>query len=226
MRLTESVQNLVTTFISDLRRLIGDAPLSDLVATEAVETIMPDQPPPASRPRVSNPAVARAPRKAATKTKSGRLARRSPEQIKEAAAEVAGLLKSNKDGLRSEQIRTTLDMDVREVPRVLKQAMADGLIKILSGQKRSTVYGAGRGTARTARKAPRKAARKAAPKKARKAKPARKAARKPARKPLVRLGDSLRPKARKPAVTAKKRPRKAPAKKAPAVASTAEPKAA
>jgi hypothetical protein len=216
MRLTESVQALVTTFIDDLRRLIGDAPLSDLVATEAIETIMPAAPSPASRPRVSNPTAARTPRKAA-KTKSGRLARRSPEQIKEAAAEVAGLLKSNKDGLRSEQIRTTLDMDVREVPRVLKQAMADGLIKIRSGQKRSTVYGAGKGAARKAprkaaakkaRKAPRKAARKAP---ARKAKPARKAARKA-------------PLHRKPA--AKKRTRKAPAKKAPTVIPAAEPKAA
>jgi hypothetical protein len=215
MTLNESVQTLISKFVNDLRHLLSNVPLHDLISNEEIETVVPATLSRASKPRASTGA------KRKVKTgKSGRLARRTPEQLREAAGEVAGLLKSNKDGLRSEEIREALGMDVREVPRVLKQAMEEGLIKILGGLKRATRYGAGKGS-KAARKAPRKApkkaskpARKPTAKKARKApKAARKAPRKATRKPTPA-------KARKPAA-AKKR-----ARKAPAAAPAAEPQAA
>lgn len=71
--------------------------------------------------------------------KGGRLARRSADQIAKAIEQVVSLVKKNKGGLRSEQIRKQLDLDVREVPRILKTAVATKKLKS-RGQKRATVY--------------------------------------------------------------------------------------
>jgi hypothetical protein len=73
------------------------------------------------------------------KTKSGRLARRSGDQIAAAVEGVVALLKKNKTGLRSEQIKKTLGLDTREVPRILKTGLASKKLA-KKGQKRATVY--------------------------------------------------------------------------------------
>jgi hypothetical protein len=71
--------------------------------------------------------------------KAGRLPRRSVQDIKATLDKVHGLLKSKKDGLRAEQIRATLKLDVREMPRVLKEGLATK--KLTSkGRKRATTY--------------------------------------------------------------------------------------
>ena len=71
--------------------------------------------------------------------RGGRLPRRSAEDIKAALDSVHGLLKSSKGGLRAEQIRAALKLDVREMPRVLKEGLATK--KLTSkGQKRATTY--------------------------------------------------------------------------------------
>jgi hypothetical protein len=44
-------------------------------------------------------------------------------------------------GLRAEEIRKTLRLDVREVPRVLKEGLRTKKLKS-KGQKRATVYSA------------------------------------------------------------------------------------
>jgi hypothetical protein len=82
--------------------------------------------------------------KAAKPGKSGRLARRSLEEIQAVVADVVKLVAKHPDGLRSETIRTELDLDVREVPRVLKEGLSSGALKS-KGQKRATVYFAGKG---------------------------------------------------------------------------------
>jgi hypothetical protein len=74
-------------------------------------------------------------------TRSGRLARRSPEQIAEAIDQVVNLVKKSKAGLRSEEIRKQLSLDVREVPRILRTAVASKKLKS-KGQKRATTYSA------------------------------------------------------------------------------------
>jgi hypothetical protein len=81
--------------------------------------------------RASKPASARKP---------GRLARRSIEQLEHAVVEVTGLL-WKKPGLRSEEIRTELGMDKKELPRVIQLALENGTIK-KKGQKRATTYSA------------------------------------------------------------------------------------
>ncbi len=72
-------------------------------------------------------------------TKSGRLARRSAEQIAKTVDQVVVLVRKSKTGMRSEEIKKALGLDRREVPRILKTAVADKKLKA-KGQKRATVY--------------------------------------------------------------------------------------
>jgi hypothetical protein len=74
-------------------------------------------------------------------TKSGRLARRSAADIAKAVDGVVALVKKSKIGLRSEEIKKALNLDVREVPRILKTAVKTKKLKA-KGQKRATVYSA------------------------------------------------------------------------------------
>ncbi len=78
----------------------------------------------------------------ARRGKKGRLARRSGEQIATAVDEVVALVKKSKTGLRSEEIKKALGLDVREVPRILKTALAKRKLRA-KGQKRATTYTAG-----------------------------------------------------------------------------------
>jgi len=71
--------------------------------------------------------------------KSGRLSRRSAEDIAEALNKVVVLVKRHKDGLRAEQIRAELRMRPNEMPRVLKEGLAKRKLRS-KGQKRATTY--------------------------------------------------------------------------------------
>jgi hypothetical protein len=71
--------------------------------------------------------------------KRGRLPRRSAEDIKATLDKVHGLLRASKGGLRAEQIRAALKLDVREMPRVLKEGLATKKLSS-KGQKRATTY--------------------------------------------------------------------------------------
>ena len=122
--------------------------------------------------------------KTGKKAKSeGRLPRRSLEEIQATVADVVKLVSKHPDGLRSETIRTELDLDVREVPRVLKEGLTMGALKS-TGQKRATVYLAGKGGKGASKKASSKktpkakAASKKAPKKAAKKNKAKAASKK------------------------------------------------
>jgi hypothetical protein len=79
------------------------------------------------------------PLRGAKKSKGGRLARRSPADIAKALAQVVALVKTKKTGLRSEEIRKALKLDVREVPRVLKEGLSKKKLRS-RGQKRATTY--------------------------------------------------------------------------------------
>ena len=75
----------------------------------------------------------------AKKTKDGRLARRSPEEIAKALDLVAKLLKTRPKGLRAEEIRKAFGLDARDMPRILKEGLAKKKLKS-RGQKRATTY--------------------------------------------------------------------------------------
>jgi hypothetical protein len=124
---------------------------------------------------------------------SGRLARRTPDQIAGVVDRIVGLLRQNPRGLRAEQIRARLGLLAKEMPRPLKDALAAGRIG-KSGQKRSTLYVVKGGGAAVARgPGPKKALPRAA-RKARRASSAggtRRAGRRP--KAKARLGKSAAP---------------------------------
>jgi hypothetical protein len=128
--------------------------------------------------------------KAKSKKEGGRLARRSLEEIQAVVADVVKLVSKHKEGLNSQTIRTTLNLDVREVPRVLKEGVSSGLLKS-HGQKRATMYFAGKGG-----RAPKRSAKpkvKAAGKKAKKAKAAPKkvAGKKASKKTFSKVSKSM-----------------------------------
>lgn len=106
--------------------------------------------------------VAPTPARRARKTSSGRLARRSPEEIDAMVGQIVGVLKDAPDGLRSEEIQKVLGIDKREISGPIAQALGAKKIRKV-GEKRATTYFAG------GKSAP-KTATKAAPKKKAKAK--------------------------------------------------------
>ena len=83
-----------------------------------------------------------APRPSAPRAKAagGRLARRSPADIEKALGLVVSTLKATKGkGLRSEEIQKSLNLDKRELPRVLKTGLAKKVLRS-KGQKRARQY--------------------------------------------------------------------------------------
>jgi hypothetical protein len=71
--------------------------------------------------------------------RNGRLPRRSAEDIAKTLEVVVSLLGSRKNGLRAEQIRTELNMQAKELPRILKEGLGRKKIRAV-GQKRATTY--------------------------------------------------------------------------------------
>ena len=128
--LRSSLNDLAATFASSILAAIRGASLEELIGkTDGVARRGPGRPPKAK----AAPTAATAP------TTSGRLARRSPEDIAKALDQVVALVKKNKNGLRAEAIRTSLGMASKEMPRVLKEGLAKKKLKS-KGQKRATTY--------------------------------------------------------------------------------------
>lgn len=79
------------------------------------------------------------PKKANGAKTAGKRVRRTAAEIQAEAKRVAAALKKHPKGLRSEQIRAELKVEKKDLPRVLKEALALKLVKS-SGQKRATTY--------------------------------------------------------------------------------------
>lgn len=77
-------------------------------------------------PRVARPA-------------SGRLPRRSAEDIAAELDKIVALVQTHRDGLRAEEIRMELGMQAKELPRVLKEGLSSKRLRS-KGQKRATTY--------------------------------------------------------------------------------------
>lgn len=74
--------------------------------------------------------------------RGGRLGRRSAGDISHMIELIVGALQKAGEGLRAEQIRETLGVEAKELPRPLAEAISSGRIT-KSGQKRATTYYAG-----------------------------------------------------------------------------------
>jgi len=89
----------------------------------------------------SAPVKAAAVKSSSKKTvESGRLKRRSPEDVQKDVGRICTFLRAHRHGARSEEIRKALNLEPREMPRLLRKGLAGKAFFVLSGQKRSTVY--------------------------------------------------------------------------------------
>ena len=125
------LSTLTSSFASDVLDAIKGASLADLRTANgsrvgrapAAKTKAPTEPPSAAkRPRAG-----------------GRLARRSPEDIAGALDKITALVRKHKDGLRAEEIRASLGMQSKEMPRVLSEGLTKRKLK-KKGEKRATTY--------------------------------------------------------------------------------------
>jgi hypothetical protein len=87
-----------------------------------------------ARGDVAGRATSQAPRSA-----SGRLPRRSADEIAAVLDQIVALVSKHKDGLRAEQIRSELSLQAKELPRVLKEGLTTKKLRC-KGQKRATTY--------------------------------------------------------------------------------------
>ena len=128
--LRSQLDSLAASFASAVVDAIRGASLHELVASDGRAA-------PAARP-ASSPVAKPV---ASKTTRSGRLKRRSSEDIGQVLDQIVALVKKNKDGLRAEQIRTELSLQAKELPRVLKEGLRSKRLR-KAGQKRATVYSA------------------------------------------------------------------------------------
>jgi hypothetical protein len=136
--LRSSLDSLASNFASAVLAAIRGASLDELVAGSGGAPRRGPGRPRGSSTTKSAPTASRA--SAPTpKVRGGRLARRSPADIAKTLGQIVALVKTKKTGLRSEEIRKALKLDVREVPRVLKEGLSKKKLKS-KGQKRATVY--------------------------------------------------------------------------------------
>lgn len=76
--------------------------------------------------------------------RGGRLGRRSADDIARMIDSIADLLAKHPEGLRAEQIRESLGVEAKELPRPLADAVSSGRLT-KTGQKRATTYFVGSG---------------------------------------------------------------------------------
>jgi hypothetical protein len=106
----------------------------DAIRSTSLEELLSETPPrsPEGRRATTTP---KAPRGSA----SSRLRRRSAADIAEALGQIVALVKGHRDGMRAEEIRAELNMQSKEMPRVLAEGLAKRKLK-KKGQKRATTY--------------------------------------------------------------------------------------
>jgi hypothetical protein len=129
--LKSALESLASSFASSVLEAIKGASLEELLAESSGR---PKRGP--GRPRGSS---TESPPRGRTRQKSGRLKRRSADDIAKALERVVALVKTKKDGLRAEQIRKALKMQPKEMPRVLQEGLAKKKLRS-KGQKRATTY--------------------------------------------------------------------------------------
>jgi hypothetical protein len=130
-QLRSTIEQLADAFVSGVLAAMRKAPLEEIldqtgrsVAKAAAR---------ATGPRAAAPAAPKA------KSKTGRLARRSPEELSKVLDDIVALLQKNPEGLRAEQIRDQLNLISKELPRPLADGVAAGRLR-KTGEKRATTY--------------------------------------------------------------------------------------
>jgi hypothetical protein len=130
MTLKSQLEELSRSFAAQIIEALHSASLHELGTTGRAV---------AGQRRNQAPAAEGGSRAAPKTGKNGRLRRRSPEEIAKTLDKIVLLVKTHKNGLRAEEIRSRLGMQAREMPRILKEGIAKK--KLTSkGHKRATTY--------------------------------------------------------------------------------------
>jgi hypothetical protein len=127
--LRSTLNELATEFATNVLHAIRGASLEEILNETGGG--------PGSKGRAPR-AVAAAATPRATK-RSGRLARRSSGDIASVVNKIVGLLEKHQAGLRAEEIRSKLNLQAKELPRPIAEALAKKRI-VKEGQKRATTY--------------------------------------------------------------------------------------
>jgi hypothetical protein len=133
--------NSLHSTLNDLASSFADSILATIRSASLDELVQPNE-----QARVGGrsnraipPAAVRAAAKSPAATPTGRLRRRTTEEIGHALDQIVSLVKKHKAGLRAEQIRSELGLQVKEMPRILKEGLASKALRS-KGQKRATTY--------------------------------------------------------------------------------------
>lgn len=150
-----AIATLTETFVEQLLEVIRGGSLSDLIGAETGRAPRAGHLNGSSRVAAGLNGVSKGVKTEKAPRASGRLPRRSLETIQAAVGQVVAVLKTAKEGMRAEQIRSVLGLQSKEMPRILAEALATKAVVILAGQKRATTYGV-RGAVKAAGKGPTK----------------------------------------------------------------------
>jgi hypothetical protein len=131
--LNSQLEALAHSFVNDVIAAIRGSSLDELLAP-AGRTVRNG---PSARRTAASTTESPAPKAARL---SGRLHRRSAEEIAAMVGQIVELLRKNKDGLRAEQIREKLGLQAKEMPRILKAGLSAPKVLTSKGRKRATTY--------------------------------------------------------------------------------------
>jgi hypothetical protein len=149
--LRDSIHQMATEFASAVLRAIRGASLDDILSETSHGPVSgrrgPGRPP---RNVGDDSAGASSGHEAARRVgRKGRLGRRTTNDIAAVVERIVKLLEAHPEGLRAEELRRSLDLEAKELPRPISDALAAYKIS-KQGEKRATTYFAGGGRARSA----------------------------------------------------------------------------
>jgi hypothetical protein len=133
--LRSTLNELATDFATNVLRAIRGASLEEILSETGGS--------PGRKGKPGRAAAVGAVREAApasgTRKKGGRLARRSPQDIDGVVNKIVSLLEKHATGLRAEEIRQKLNLQAKELPRPIAEALSKKRI-VKEGKKRATTY--------------------------------------------------------------------------------------
>jgi hypothetical protein len=148
--LRNTIESLASQFASSVLAALRTASIDELADVAGRGAPVVRRGPGRPRAESSESSAAAAPARrgagagAGGRGRGGRLGRRTQNDITRMVESIVDVLAKNGGGLRSEQIRSALGVEAKELPRPLAEALSSGRVT-KTGQKRATTYFAGSG---------------------------------------------------------------------------------
>ena len=141
--LRNTIESLASQFATSVLAALRSASIDELTEVAGRGAAVRRGP---GRPRAesSDTASAAPSKRGGARGRGGRLGRRTQNDISRMVESIVDVLSKSGGGLRSEQIRSALGVEAKELPRPLAEALSSGRVT-KTGQKRATTYFAGSG---------------------------------------------------------------------------------